>query len=407
MKTIPEPTLNVTEAFGLVTKYRRLIMTSTVLSMMLFVAASFAMPKRFKCHFSLTIYAKYFQNPLIRDFIPEVSDTAEMKAQRESLIRQALTPDFLDKLGEQYGIYHPKRGQAALLESVRHVAAPLKVLVLQAGFFRPAKGAYDIPVAREALLARIQVLDLNNTTFNVSFIYSDPDVTLNVTREIYAQVVRTVLEAHLNNLVNIRDAIHARLESLAFNMSSSPDPRASLRPGIVKEELDDVRNQIRALSTQFTEDHPAIKALRNRERILNGWQGEGAENTAQPSSGQDSNLLGGGSQEAMKDIYDDLTKKLNYLNIAQEADQSQQGDYLATFESPMYPEAPLWPKKGLMLLWGFTLGFVGSLSIAALKEYLERTTFRASAVAEHLGLPLLGHIPVVPWSETLPAENRL
>jgi capsular polysaccharide biosynthesis protein len=99
-------------------------------------------------------------------------------------------------------------------------------------------------------------------------------------------------------------------------------------------------------------------------------------------------------------------KKMNYLNIALEADRSHSGDDVTIVETPLYPDSPLWPKKGLLALWGFALGFMGSLSIAAMLEYFNRTTLRAVVLAERLGVPLLGALPVIPWNVPLSAESR-
>ncbi len=406
MKNTTSNTLNPAEVFGLISRYKKLIITGTSVTLALFVAASFGMPKKYKSQFALTIYAKYFQNPLIRDFMPEVSDPGEMRSQRESLIRQSLTPEFIDSLGEKYGIYKLPAQRKVSAFSLHTLRLRLRDLAVRAGLVNAARGRSEKAIAREELLSRIQVFNMNATTFNVSFVYAEPDITLAVTRDIHAQVVRTLTQTHRNSLVNIRDAIRMRLESLTFNMSSSPDPRATERPQIVKEELAGVRNQIRALSTQFTDAHPAILELKNRERLLSSWQA-GSPSESSTTSGQGNELMGSPSQDGMKDIYNDLTKKLNYLNIALEADRAQEGDYLATFQRPIYPEAPLWPKKGLMALWGLALGFVISLTIAALREYFERTSLRAVAISEELGVPLLGELPVVAWNRVFPLENRL
>src|SRR5438046_464031 len=94
---------NPTDSLRLFSKYRRFITTGTAVSLAMFIAAAFRLPKKYKAHFVLTIYSQYFQNPLIRDFVPETVnpfDPSEVKSQRESLIRQALTTEFLDSVGE-------------------------------------------------------------------------------------------------------------------------------------------------------------------------------------------------------------------------------------------------------------------------------------------------------------------
>jgi len=407
MNPMPDSTFNAAEVFGLLSKHRLLMILGTTLGVALFVVAGYALPKKYKSHFTLTIYAKYFQNPLIQDFMPELNDPGEMKSERESLIRQALTPEFLDYLGTKYGIYHSKDGVEALLPQILERFPALTSLAEKLDFLQPLRTGIEPSAQREDLLARIQIFDLNNTTFHVSFVYTDPGVTLQATRDIYAQVIRTLLETHMSNLVNIRDAIRKRLESLAYNLViSAPDPRVSVSPQAVSDELQDIRSQIRALSTQYTEDHPVIKALRDRERLLMRWQQASSQNGSAPPAAQDNTVVGEESLPAVRDIYGDLMKKLNYLNIALDADRAHQGDYFVTVESPIYPESPLWPKKGLMALWGFALGFLGSLSIAALQEYFNRTTLRVAVLAEQLGIPLLGVLPAIPWNLPLKSEGR-
>src|SRR5580704_11398354 len=99
MTPIQEPTLNIQDVPRLFSKYWRSILVSTLVSTIVCLVASHYVPKKYKAHFVLTIYSKYFQSPLIGDFVPGLSESSEMKSQRESLIRQVLTPEYLDALG--------------------------------------------------------------------------------------------------------------------------------------------------------------------------------------------------------------------------------------------------------------------------------------------------------------------
>jgi uncharacterized protein involved in exopolysaccharide biosynthesis len=87
-----ETTLTIQDFSGIFSKFRGMILTATLLSTVLFTAAAYKLPKKYKAHFILTIYSKYFQSPLIGDFVPELSESGETRSQRESLIRQILTP---------------------------------------------------------------------------------------------------------------------------------------------------------------------------------------------------------------------------------------------------------------------------------------------------------------------------
>jgi hypothetical protein len=49
-------------------------------------------------------------------------------------------------------------------------------------------------------------------------------------------------------------------------VANAPVPRASIRPQVVSDQLADTRSEMRALGAQYTEDHPVMKELRERER---------------------------------------------------------------------------------------------------------------------------------------------
>src|SRR5207248_2257477 len=99
-------------------------------------------------------------------------------------------------------------------------------------------------------------------------------------------------------------------------------------------------------------------------------------------------------QDAAEEIYRELTKKLNYLNVALDSDQAHASDFFATLESPLYPTSPLWPRKSLFLLWGLGAGLLGSLLLAALREYFDRSAMRPTLLSQELDVPILGDMPL-------------
>lgn len=407
MTPAEDRSFNTADIFRLFSKYRWLVITGSVFFMALFGAAAQLLPPKYKSHFVLSIYAKYFQSPLIRDFIPEIGEGPEMRLQREALIRQVLTPEFIDSLGVKYGIYADAQKPPVFPPLVREVIASLKALKAMLGLSKPVVNLTPQAAQRDQLLSHLEMFDINSTTYQVGFVYSDPQVAFGVTQDIYNQVLQTLPQVRLNNLTNIRDAIRKRLETLGFNMSSSsaPDPRGANRPQVVRQQLADVRDQIRALSSQYTEDHPRIKELRNREQILLHWSHGSSGGDEQPSE-RSTQQVGDASQEGAREMYNDLNRKLIYLNIAIDSDKGQQGDYFATLESPLFPTAPISPKKALFILYGLVVGLFGTVFIAGVREYFDRAALKSDDVAHQLGIPLLGKVPAIHWRKSLPKASK-
>jgi len=368
-------------------------MASAMSGMVLATLAAGQVPKKYKSHFILTIYSKYFQSPLIGDFVPELSESGEIKSQRESLIRQVVTPEYLDYLGTKFGAYSSVTPESP----VERLQARFRTWTDKVGVTQPVNRDSRLSSEREALRSRIEIYPLNSTTFEVGFIYSDPAATYAVTRDIYTEVIQSLLGIRVHTLANIRDAVQRQLKSMpvpaaASLVSAPPEPVNGAEA--VEDDLASVRGQLRALSGQYTGEHPLVIQLRDRERILVGRL------ASQRASGYRTRGERGmgptGSPEGNRDIYGDLAKKLNYLNIAIDSDREHQGDYFATLETPLYPSAPLWPKKSLFALWGLALGLFGSLFIAAIKENFDRSALHADALGRMLGLPVLGELPTLP-----------
>ncbi len=401
MNTLSQAPFQSADMLGLLSKYRRLIITGTVLTWALFMLAAFVLPKRYKSFFELSIYSTYFQNPMIRDFTPEIFDSAEMRAQREGLIRQAMSPEFLDALGQKYGMYASRT--PGLFQRF------LSFLGKKYGVYLTTREMRARSEERKDLMARIQVLNLNSDTFQVSFAYSNPDVTYHVIQDIHGQVTRGLLDVRRNNLTGIHNAIEKRLEALASRLPTldkAPSSPSALPPRLtehseanvpmVEEELADVRSQLRVLTARYTDEHPLVKELRDREKSLMSLA------NASSSGSKEKPLAIRVPQDAAAEIYRELTKKLNYLNVALDSDQFHASDFFATLASPLYPASPLWPKKSLFCLWGLGAGLLGSVSVASLREYFDRAAMRPPLLSEQLGVPIIGDMPFVRWGAAFP-----
>jgi uncharacterized protein involved in exopolysaccharide biosynthesis len=407
MNTSNASNVQPADLLGLLSRYRRLILLGTATVTACFLAAAIVLPKRYKTAFELSIFSTYFQNPLIHDFTPEIYDTAEMKAQREGLIRQALSPEFLDTLGTRYGIYSTPR----MPNFIQRFQA---FLSKKYGIILTNRQLRIRSEERKDFLSRIQIVGMNNNTYQVAFLYSNPDVAYRVIQDIQNQVTRQLIDSRRNSLTSVHRAIERRLEDLAIRLPSlekAPGTPAVLAPTataestlslpMVEEELSEVRSQLRVLTTRYTEEHPLVRELRDRERSL-----VALSNSAPGRSGShDKPLAVRVPQDAAEEIYKELTKKLNYLNVVLDSDEAHASDFFAILQAPLYPNAPLWPRKDLFLLWGLGAGLLGSLMLASLREYFDRGAMSPSWLSHELDIPVIGELPLVHWGASFP-HNR-
>ena len=402
--------INLQDVPALLSKYRGLVLKGILLSTIVFTVSSFLLPKKYKSHVVFTMNARYFHSPLIGDFVPGLSDSSDIMSQREALIRESMAPEFLDALGSRYGIYPfstvPDSRRAKFM-------ADLNKVFIRWGIVHPVSDESQIAAERQELRKRIEVNSINSNTFDIGFTYSDPRITYQATQDISGQVMKGLLEIRTQSLTDIRNAIERRVDSIseerahqkpsAQEPSQAPSSKSPLQAP-VEEELKTVRNQIGALLNTSSEDDPQVRQLRDRERTLVRWLGTDASNDTNPPPNETAAPAppADNSKQAINDIYNDLSKKLNYLNIAMDTNQRGGNGYFAVLEEPIYPTAPIWPKKGLFAVWGVVFGFICSLFAAALMEYFERSTPHASSLAQQLNVPLLGELPAAPQKTSHP-----
>lgn len=391
--------LDIQEVPHLLSKHRRLLMVGTLLGGLVAGMGSHFIPRRYKSHFVLTIYSKYFQSPLIGDFVPSSGDFSDSRALRESLIRQALTPELLDALGQKYGIYvAPKTGGGAPASPVKRLSRSLKHLLAKLDIIQPSNPESLLSNERQNMLGRVEIFSLNNTTFNVGFSYSNPRVAFSVAQELHGEILKSLVDARTNMLLRVRDAIHRRLATISTSASS---PSRSGDGASLRQQLKAVRDELRSLTVTYTESHPLVQQLREKEKAL---ARSIASNSAARIPASGAPLPEGDGSSTLHDISGDLAKKLNYLDIAIDSDSEHQGDYFATLEPPLFPTSPSGPGPALFLIGGLAFGCICAGFIAAIREYFHRSAVRSSTVARRLGVPVLGELPALPQQVSEPAQ---
>jgi uncharacterized protein involved in exopolysaccharide biosynthesis len=356
------------DVLALVRRYRAIIAINLTVGCCLFLGATFLLAQKFKSSATLTIYTKYFQNPLVKDFLPELYDTSELKSQRENLIRQSFSDEFLNELGEKEGLFKAK---AASPERETEV---------------------------DEVRKRIEINSIQNTTFTVSFTHNEKKRTYEIEKTIVERVVSTLFAERRSTITKIRDSIQRRVEAISLNASGHPDPMASARPDLLRKELAQLREQVKALENQYTPQHPKVTQLVNRMNLIQGWLKMAAPE--KPHAIDKVMLIDGQPRAVTKEVYEDLLKKLNYLNILLDMDEDGASEYVAVLNPPSRPLSPVWPNKAVFLMWGMLTGLLVSAMIVMITEYFERTAPSARDFARELDLPYLGALPRVPWVES-------
>ena len=363
--------INLVPLFAMLRSRLTWIVSVTLFFTALAVGSSYMLPRKYKSESQFTIYTKYFQNPLVHELIPDQYDTAEMRLQRESLIRQALDEGFLDQIGEKEG------------------------------FFKKPAGTPERSAEREQLRNQFEIFALNGTTFQVNFIAKDRFVAREVNSLAVDQVTKTLVEQRRKTLANARDAVRARLESISMQLNHTVDPVAGSRPELLRKELARSEEELAALLARYSPRHPQVIRLRERIAGLQSWiASDPALKKDAPVAHEDSfsepkNLVGGELEAPTRDVYSELLKKLNYLNVALQMERPEVVSYFGMIEAPTLPFAAFSPKRVEFLVFGLAGGLLLALFSVLLQEYLVFVAPTPEKDAAVWGAPFLGTLPVL------------
>ncbi|MBA2404092.1 MAG: hypothetical protein H0V66_04920, partial [Bdellovibrionales bacterium] len=84
--------------------YKTRIALICVMSVAFCFQLTFWIEKQFTSTFEINVYSKYFQNPLISGVIPDVYNIPEMRFAIDSMVKEAISDEFIDILGRKYNM---------------------------------------------------------------------------------------------------------------------------------------------------------------------------------------------------------------------------------------------------------------------------------------------------------------
>lgn len=362
-----EQSFSAADIFRLIRTYGWIALLTTLLFTALSVLVAFKLPKSFKSKAVLNIQAGYFQNPLIQDLVSTSQNPAELRAQRSSLLRLALSDSFLDKLGEKYGVFeYPAKHRMRVME-------------------------------RERFLKKIEYFSLNPTTFQISVIGDSPQSAYAMTSEVLAQMKTTLISERYAKLITTRDAIQKHINALEQKLNPATEAKV-VQPNQVQLELEQIRQNLDLLLKRYTEKHPDVVKLKRRKEILEeGLEQQGISKVDQQPATDlmlNNQPLSKSSEEPAQDLYADLLHKLGYLKIVLDMERDRENvSYLGVIEQPTIPTKAFSPKKRVIVAIGFFLGLFVSAIFILFEELRRISTMSPQNSSDVLGVPFLGELP--------------
>lgn len=352
---------------------RTRILTIVGVSVGLFLFAALVAPKKYKSAAVINVYTKYFKNPLVGQVITELQNTDEIKNNLESLITESIDDQFVDGQAEKHNLYKAEAGKIKR------------------------------NTERDLLRQRFQITALGHQSFQVAFISSDPQIAKDVAQASLSHIISHLVNHRKKTIESIKESIRKRIEFMAMSQDKVTNPLASAKPEVLKRQLVRIRSEKDALRAQYSAEHPSVKALEAKEKIIARWledNKKGSSNTTNedPTINEHDQvpILGGDSAYAISEINKDLLTKYNYLNIISELENVDQPDYIGIVQYPQVPASPLFPNKVLFMVFGLLLGIVVSAIMILVEEYLLGNSQPVhQKVATALQVPYLGKFPVL------------
>lgn len=321
------------------------------------------LPKKYKTAFSINISSQYFQHPLVGDLVREINDGIEIRSQREAIIRKSISADVLNSL-------------IALDEKNSPTAATSSRSVVQ---------------KREDTLDKIEVIAVGPTTLQVAYMAKSRDSSFSGTQLLETAVLNKLKNDRLQLLSNARDALHVRIESLTMAEEGSNPAADSRDSKIIQGEVSRLTQKLESLEKRYTSTHPQVAALRTKVKLLKARIG--GANGAKASTAQDlesaTPVLSDVATITNPLFIDELVKKFNYLEIAIQMEKGQNDSLVAIITEPQIPDAPIWPRRSFLAMWGLIIGLVGYFGLIVKDELAQFLEIGPEQLAQQLHTTLL------------------
>ena len=359
--------------------YRSRIFIICAISVAFCFQLTFWIDKQYTSTFEINVYSKYFQNPLISGVIPDVYNIPEMRFAIDSMIKEAISDEFIDDIGKRYKIYSDTKDER---EAARE---------------------------RQMLRDRFSYFSTGGQSYQISFSHSDPYIAKEITERTLARVKDHIVGKRINTIELVKEVMIRKLNSFnasqKFTQKGSEKALASKSPDVLKEELVKVNTSIAALSKQYSSNHPIMLNLKQRQKTISSWLQE--FDMSKDNSAVDLPMSMTHDKVVSEQLSSKFYAKYHDFNIALEIEKKSLQNYIGIIKSPQLPTAPIWPKKRLFASLGFILGLVISFIYVFISEIIVPSRDEKLVLeAEQLGTIVLGTMPKMNLVNTTAASTE-
>lgn len=362
-----------------INKYRIRILVICAVTVAFCFQLTFWIDKQYTSTFEINVYSKYFQNPLISGVIPDVYNIPEMRFAIDSMIKEAISDEFIDQIGRRYNIYSDTKDEREAAKE------------------------------RQMLRDRFSYFSTGGQSYQISFSSSDPYIAKEITEKTLERVKDHIIGKRINTIELVKEVMIRKLNSFnasqKFTQKGSEKALASKSPDVLKEELVKVNTSIAALSKQYSPNHPIMLNLKQRQKTISSWLQE--FDMSKDDSAVDLPMSMTHDKVVSEQLSSKFYAKYHDFNIALEIEKKSLQNYIGIIKSPQLPTAPMWPKKRLFASLGFILGLVISFIYVFISEIIVPSKDEQLALeAVKLGSVVLGTLPKINLEAAASAKKQ-
>jgi uncharacterized protein involved in exopolysaccharide biosynthesis len=256
--------------------------------------------------------------------------------------------------------------------------------------------------------------------FTISFEYEDADIAAKVANEYLTAILNEDVRARTNRASETTEflaqevkRLQGKLDGINAQIADAKNKQLDPSQGKIPDQLKMQTNELTAMKADllqklsvYSEEHPAIRALRKRIAALQHEITNAPKQDANAATPQiDMDSLEQQQTVVEKDL-DDASKKLSAARLGESMERNQQAEHLQVLEQPVTPQKPIKPKRLKLFVLSFGLAAAAGFGVVFLAEMLDTTIRGSHEVAKIIDSHLVVSIPYIPAAGELARRRR-